>query len=303
MTFKSFIKKIYTRFGIDKTKFNDYIIAHNNSKLKQEILSYYLNKQLSEEEKIAINFLKKNSLSIYPYEFIKNYRPSDITVFKDLSTNLHYVNHNYKKLFFPKEMAESEIKRYYSESLKEQDFNSPHRYIVNGFQVNNDDIVLDVGCAEGLFSLDIIDFAMHVYIFESDDKWIDPLKATFDPWKEKVTIINKYVSDIDSDNTLTLDTYCKNFISKINFIKIDVEGNESRVISGAKKILESNGKIIVTICTYHKQSDFKDFMNIFQHIQYSIKPSDGFMIYYLDHTFEPPYFRRGLLRAIKSSKP
>jgi hypothetical protein len=303
MTLISFIKKIYTRFGIDKTKFNDYIIANKNSKLKQEILSYYLNKQLSEEEKIAINFLKKNSLSIYPYEFIKNYRPSDITVFKDISTNLHYVNHNNKKLFFPKEMAESEIKRYYSESLKEQDINSPHRYIVNGFQVNKDDIVLDVGSAEGIFALDIIYLAKHVYIFESDEKWIDPLKATFDPWKNKVTIVNQYVSDIDNDNNLTLDTYCKNFITKINFIKIDVEGNESRVISGAKKTLELNEKIIVTICTYHKQSDFMDFMNIFQNIKYSVKSSDGFMIFYFDLMFGQPYFRRGLLRAIKSSKP
>jgi len=300
MRFKSFIKKIYTTFGIDKTKFNDYIIANNNSKLKQEILQYYADKQLSAEEKIAINFLKKNSLSIYPYEFIKNYRPSDITVFKDPSTDLCYVNHNNNKLFFPIKMTEPEIKKYYSELLLEQDFNSPHRYLVSGFQVNKGDIVLDVGSADGIFVLDIIELAKHVYIFESDEKWIEPLKATFYPWKNKVTIVNQYVSDIDTNTSLTLDAFCKDFISNINFIKIDVDGNESRVISGAKKILALNEKIVVTICTYHKQSDFKDFNKIFQNLKYSIKPSDGLMIFYFDNVFGPPYFRRGLLRAIKS---
>jgi len=297
VTCKSSLKKIYTRLGLDKTKINDYVIAYNNLEIKKNMLHYYSGRQLSKEEEIAINFLKTNPLTVFPYEFVRKYNISDISVFKDLSNNLYYVNHNSKKLFFPKGMSKFEIKKYYSEMLREQDLNSPHRYLVNGFLVNEGDIVLDVGSAEGIFVLDVIELATHVYIFEPDEKWIAPLKATCDPWKDKITIVNQYVSDSDTDTSLRLDTYCKDFISHINFIKMDVEGTESRVISGAKKILALNEKIILTICTYHNQSDYEEFRDIFQKLHFSIEHSDGFMIFYNDRMFAEPYLRRGLLRA------
>lgn len=42
--------------------------------------------------------------------------------------------------------------------------------------------------------------------------------------------------------SVTLDDYMKklNLVSKVNFIKIDVEGAEPKVLEGSKKILENN---------------------------------------------------------------
>jgi 16S rRNA A1518/A1519 N6-dimethyltransferase RsmA/KsgA/DIM1 with predicted DNA glycosylase/AP lyase activity len=56
----------------------------------------------------------------------------------------------------------------------------PHQYQTSYFQVKKNDILLDVGCAEALFSLDVIDKVKKVILFESDSVWFDPLKATFE---------------------------------------------------------------------------------------------------------------------------
>ena len=67
--------------------------------------------------------------------------------------------------------------------------------------------LLDVGSAEGIFTLDVIDLIEHAYLFECDDEWVEALEATFLPWKDKITIVRKYVSDMDDENNTTLDSY------------------------------------------------------------------------------------------------
>ena len=43
-------------------------------------------------------------------------------------------------------------------------------------------------------SLEIIEEAKHVYLFEQDEQWLEAIRATFEPWQAKVTIVQKYVS-------------------------------------------------------------------------------------------------------------
>ena len=61
---------------------------------------------------------------------------------------------------------------------------------------NNKDVTgkvfVDVGCAEGYSSLEIIEEAKHVYLFEQNESWLEAIRATFEPWKDKVTIVQKY---------------------------------------------------------------------------------------------------------------
>lgn len=52
---------------------------------------------------------------------------------------------------------EKEVAAYYKSVLMEQDEDSPHKYLTKDFNVENSDVVVDVGVAEGNFSLDIID--------------------------------------------------------------------------------------------------------------------------------------------------
>ena len=96
--------------------------------------------------------------------------------------------------------------------------------------------MVDVGAAEGIFALSNVEQAGRIVLFESSKEWIEPLKATFAPWKEKVEIVNKFAGDISNAKCVTLDDY---FVpgDKLSFLKIDVEGAESRLLSGCKRIL------------------------------------------------------------------
>ncbi len=73
--------------------------------------------------------------------------------------------------------------------------------------VKDNDILSDIGAAEGNFSLSVIDKVQHVYLFETDNDWIEALEKTFEPWKEKVSIIHKFVGNKDTDTCITLDSF------------------------------------------------------------------------------------------------
>jgi hypothetical protein len=160
-------------------------------------------------------------------------------------------------------------------------------------------VLFDVGAAEGNFALSVVEKASRIILFEADKEWVEPLKATFEPWKDKVEIVNKFVSNIsDSENT-TLDDH----ISGENagtFLKIDVEGAESRLLNGCKRILSEKKPLKVAICTYHKQNDEKEFSELLTQKGFKTSPSNGYMLFFYDKQIKAPYFRRGLIRAQKN---
>ena len=57
----------------------------------------------------------------------------------------------------------------------EQDKRSPHFYGIKE-NILPQTVFVDVGAAEGLISLEIIEKVKEVYIFESDTAWVNALK-------------------------------------------------------------------------------------------------------------------------------
>lgn len=90
--------------------------------------------------------------------------------------------------------------------LIEQDKRSAHRY-VDSYEELKGKTLLDIGAAEAIFTLDTIEYIDHAYLFECDESWIEALEATFAPYKEKITIVRKYVSDVNDEDNITLDTF------------------------------------------------------------------------------------------------
>jgi predicted RNA methylase len=180
----------------------------------------------------------------------------------------------------------------------EQDIESPHRYITNDFFVKDNDVVADIGAAEGTFALSAVKRAGKIYLFESDMEWVEPLEATFAPWKEKVEIINKFVSDKNDEQNITLDYFFENKVG-INFLKVDVEGAETDLLKGCEKVLSVNKSLKLAICTYHKQNDESTISKSLKNLGFEVSYSKGYMIYMKDKELRPPYFRRGLIRALK----
>ena len=74
--------------------------------------------------------------------------------------------------------------------------------------------------------MEIIEEAKHVYLFEQDEQWLEAIRATFEPWQDKVTIVQKYVSDHNSSREQTLDDFFNNQTDEHLFLKMDIEGAE-----------------------------------------------------------------------------
>lgn len=267
--------------------------------LWKDILEYYSKLQdgeINEEQKEVLKYLEVNPVTIFPYAFSNKYSPEKIEVELDRSCGMPYVMQDGKRLYFRKRWSAKRIQRAYADLLREQDPQSPHCYLSEDFNLEPDDIIADIGAAEGNFSLSVVEKVKKIYLVEYDREWIKALEKTFEPWKEKVDIIGKYVSDCNDVKHISLDNLIK-LHNDITFIKIDVDGNELNVLNGAKEILETGMPLKTALCTYHKNDDEKDFTLLLKESGFTVTPSRGYMIHYYDKKMKAPYLRKGLIRA------
>jgi len=278
------------------------IIVLNRQKVKRkyfqkenEIENYFLSLDAKDILEI-VEFIKKNGFSVFPYDFSLKYNESDIDVFFDNITKTHYVIHDKKRLYFPEDFDGKYIRSYYNFLRIEQDKDSPHCYEADGYVVQKGDIIADVGAAEGIWALNYAEKAEQIYLFECDKKWIKALEKTFEPWKEKVVIVDKYVSNINDKKNITLDSFFDN--KRVDFIKADIEGMETKLLEGSKLILKNN-ILKLLICTYHLKNDGNEIRKILETNGYIIEYSKRYMIFIYDKYLEKPYLRRGLIRAMK----
>jgi len=273
-------------------------------KKESEVRNYFLN--LNKNEQSAeiieiIEYLKKHRVSPFPYEYTEKYYLADIDVFYDISCNMYFVLHNGKKLYFPRSYKIEKIVDIYRYLCIEQDVESPHRYETMDYKVKAGDVIADIGTAEGIWALDNADVAKKIYLFECERKWIEALRKTFEPWKEKVVIVNKYVSSTNSKKETTLDEFFKE--KTINFIKADIEGFEIALLEGSKILFSKNRDLKLLLCTYHKEGDEKKIKEMLESSGFITEYSNRYMLVSIcDEEWREPYIRRGLIRA-KTQNP
>lgn len=199
-------------------------------------------------------YIKEHKYSRHLYEFREEYSNLGFTIQMDENRGLHYVLRDGKRLYFRKNTPVSKIERNYRELAIEQDKRSPHHYLEDVKEVAGKTFV-DIGCAEGYSSLEVIEEAEHVYLFEQDEQWIEALEATFNPWRDKITIIRKYVSDHNSVTEQTLDDFFKEKKKDNLFLKMDIEGAERYALAGCKELFRNSKRLNFAICTYHEADD------------------------------------------------
>jgi hypothetical protein len=241
--------------------------------------------------------IQEHGVSIFPYSFADGYTADRIDVFKDEANGLRYVLMEGKRLYFKRRWSETRIRRSFRDLSMEQDRQSPHRYLSPDFEVESDDIVADFGAAEGNFSLSVVDRVSKIYLFECDPEWIEALEHTFAPWRDKVEIVPRFVSDKDDDRHCSGDNYFQD--RPVSFLKIDVDGGERQLLRGFNKILQQQRKMKIALCTYHQHEDEQEFTEKLQAIGFDVNPSPGYMVFYYDKKLRPPYLRRALVRAVK----
>lgn len=268
------------------------------------ILHYYAyHKERAKQYQKELDFLYEfGDFTNFPYKTNNSEKEIDSGV--DFVSKLPYIIHNNKKLFFPASFSTDEAKKcylYYVQTEKLLGINdisiAPHQYQSQRIQVSEKDIVFDIGAAEGLFALNNIDKASKLIIVENDPVWITPLKFTFAPYQDKVTIINKYISSTDTEKTMSLNTLLSGIEYNSAFIKMDIEGCEVPAISSALDYLKTKKNTKFAVASYHRQNDACELQKLFEMMGYQIEFSNGYMLFCLYDTPVPPYFRKGIIRA------
>lgn len=245
------------------------------------------------------NYVLKNGLHCVPYSFIEKYLDMNVDVFYDDEEMKHYVMHNGKRLYYPRDYRVNRIIDLYRQVRYEQDVRSPHFYWNPLNKPARGDIFVDVGAAEGLVALDYIEDMNKVYIIECEERWIDALRATFKPYKEKAIIIPALCGDhVESGKVITLD-YLLSYETSPIVIKMDIEGAELKALKGANMILKKiNTKLAIT--TYHTNDAAKELYEYLDSLGYKCEWSNGYMLFIYDHSTKYPYFRRGVLCASRN---
>ncbi len=247
-------------------------------------------------------------VEIFPYPTIRKLETVEI----GREGKLPYVLHHGKRLFFPKSSTPARVKNTYRTFIEKENIVSvsgengflaktPHAYQGGSVCIKEGDVIVDVGAAEGLFSLDVAERASRIVLFENDPQWFAPLERTFAPWADKTLLVRKTVGDGDTRHSVRLATILRDIPGNGFFVKMDIEGAEVPVISASSDFLRWNKDIRLACCTYHNAGDAKSLERLFCEAGYFTEFSDGWMLP-TARRLSPPYFRRGVIRACKTSE-
>lgn len=248
-----------------------------------------------------IDYLMQNDLTVFCDDFEDKYNYIEYNIQRD--RGYPYVELNEKRVYYPAKFNLASVRENIRQICCEQDISSPHRYLDSDESLE-DYIVFDCGAAEASLMVEHIEEIKHLYLFEADNKWNKPLKLSFEKWSEKVSIINKYVTNKNSDDTVSL----KNYILKLHndgvlnyredkiFIKMDIEGAETEVLRDIQELLIDAKNIKLAICVYHNNDDEDKVFSILPEF-FSRRVREGYMLFWADEEIAFPYFRHGVIRS------
>ena len=225
-----------------------------------------------------------------------------VSVGLDEELRLPYVIHCGQRVYFCRGTDVGDVERAYRNYVDIEGIlgqgvlaKSPHAYVSSAFQPNSGDVIIDIGCSEGLFAINYAGTASHIYLFEAEQRWQKPLEATFKPYMEKTTIVSKFVGNVSSGDCVKLSDSVSSSGNRSYFIKMDIEGSEVEVISSSLDFL-SNNKVKLSCCTYHRQSDAEILSKMLKDVGYRVSFSDGYMLTTMN-VVRYPYFRHGVIFA------
>ncbi|MFH1427814.1 MAG: FkbM family methyltransferase [Patescibacteria group bacterium] len=181
-----------------------------------------------------------------------------------------YFNNFSNPIYYPRNLSKKGLYQVIVESF---DSNAWHYYEIDQTKVKSNDVVVDCGAAEGLFSILVANRCKQVYAIEPLPEFVKALKLTFEKFdnvkimpmglgsKEESGYITK--EDINSainfsgkGEKINITTIDKLFYDKnipVNYIKADLEGFELEMLKGAQQTVKKYlPKFAIT--TYHHHS-------------------------------------------------
>jgi FkbM family methyltransferase len=184
------------------------------------------------------------------------------------------------KLYWPKSFFIGRFDQIISETFDKNDW---HYYQKKHTEIEDGEILLEIGAAEGLFPLTVIEKCEHLYLVEPSQTFYNCLKKTYANFRDKTTIINSAIGNFNGiisfddnsfDGAVTenadeksqeiqinkIDNLFKNN-EKISYLKADIEGFEQEMLRGAEQTIKKN-RPKIAITTYHAQNDPKEIISI-----------------------------------------
>ncbi len=182
-------------------------------------------------------------------------------------------------LYWPKRFPIEGVYQVTSETFDQDDW---HYYQKKGTQIEKGEQLLDIGTAEGLFSLTVAERCERLILVEPNPDFVEALEKTFRPFSEKVKIIQSALGDRDRDMYMSegdlagqlrekgeagqkiqvrkVDSLITSE-EKITYLKADIEGYEWQMLTGAKETIQRN-KPKIAITSYHTENIAKDMIEL-----------------------------------------
>lgn len=217
---------------------------------------------------------------------IINTENSDIVEFVTIDGN-YYIS---KKDADIAEKIRQEIKPY-----------NKHSYERGGTKVKKGDVVVDVGSGDGSFALKASAKASVVYAFEPNPMQFKLLHMSFDS-VDNIKIVETGLSNkagtcfisnktywskisdtaVDDSFSIEIDTLDNVLYDKTNidYLKVDIEGEEVNMLLGAEKIIKRD-KPKIAICVYHDPSHPEQIKKLLKEWvpEYKIKIIKNFVLH------------------------
>ena len=240
---------------------------------------------------------KKGKMEMINYPFVEKYDDFDCPIYDDPETEMRYIEFANKRMYLKSDL-ENPLD-YVKSIVVEQDEMSPHRYFDDIMCVNEGDIVIDAGVAEGNFSLEIVEKAKKIYLVECDPEWVKAIRLTFKEYMDKIVIVDKFLDEYDDDTHITIDTMVGDG-EKINYLKMDIEGAEQAALKGGYKTIKRSDNLKCSICTYHSHTADEEIHKLLEDYDFQLHYSRGYFVY-RDLYFLIHYdLRKVLLHGIKN---
>ena len=218
-----------------------------------------------------IRFTIKPKVKAVASQFIKNISSSDFLYKIDFSV-IEY------PLYWPKECSLDGIYQVTSETFDSEDW---HYYQKKHTGIEPNEILLDVGAAEGLFALSVADKCSQIVMIEPNDHFARALETTFKPFAHKTTIHNVAVGNTEGTisfnqtslsgkvNLNTDESVSKKITTvdkiinglPVTYLKADIEGHEFEMLKGAVNTIKNNKPKIVITC-YHRENVASEMIDL-----------------------------------------
>jgi hypothetical protein len=255
---------------------------------------------LSPDIKEGLKYLRCHKYTPLPFRWTKKYDNLIPGVLRDEEKESLYVVYEGKKMYFPKSFSGTEVVWAVRAAMREQDPESPHLYLTDEFQPEEGSIIIDAGVAEGNFALSVVEKAGRLYLVECDPGWMEALRYTFEPWKDKVIFVEKFMSDIPGDKTTSIDELLGHEENDSYFIKLDIEGYEKKALAGMNGLAASGKHVRMNVCTYHYPDDFNEIKAALGNFGFECSATEGHVLFF--HPGEEPSFRKVLIRAERKGR-